>query len=300
MRKRVTFLGVVVAVALAIVGVATVAAQTGGGGSASPVGGFVERLAANLGIGDDELRAAIDKTHDEMIDDAVAQGKLSPDAAEALKERDPGERFGPPHGFDFHFKRGEGPGVAPFSRGDLLGPNGPLAKALGPVATVAGTDVQTLIEGLKSGQSLEQIAGEHGVSPEQLRDRLSEDFRSRLDDWMGRPLPFKFESDWRKPPRELISGRGRLSSARRTRCAEDVRGSRRRSEGIAKRGYYLSVMREADGEQLSPESAIERRQLRVPERHEVAAHGRLVSPRNRAGQRLAQIATSHVVSSPSQ
>lgn len=208
MRTRAAFLGVGVAVALAVIGVATVAAQTGGGGSANPVGGFVERLAANLGIGDDELRAAIDKTHDEMIDDAVAQGKLSPDAGEALKGRDPEERFGSPRGFDFHFKRGEAPGAAPFGHGDLMGPNGPLAMVLGPVATAAGTDVETLLEGLKSGKSLEQIAGEHGVSPEQLKDRLSEDFRSRLDEWMGQPLPFKFEFDWRKPATGADSSAG--------------------------------------------------------------------------------------------
>ena len=48
---------------------------------------FVERLAEKLGLTTDELDAAIDETTNEMIDNAVADGKLSEGRADALRER---------------------------------------------------------------------------------------------------------------------------------------------------------------------------------------------------------------------
>jgi hypothetical protein len=198
MRKRIAFLGAAAAAVLAVAGVAGVAAQTGGS-SSGPVGSFVQRLAANLGIGEDELQAAIDKTHDEMIDEAVAAGRISPELGETLKGHGGAEGIGPFGGFGFHFRGDAERGAAPFSHDDLMGPEGPLAKALGPVAEAAGTDVQTLLEGLKSGKSPEQVAGEHGVSPEEFKRRLSEAFRGRFEEWMGKPLPFEFKFEWSSP-----------------------------------------------------------------------------------------------------
>ncbi|MEZ4552713.1 MAG: hypothetical protein R3B59_02305 [Dehalococcoidia bacterium] len=200
MRRRMAVVGLaVVAAALAVVGVAGVAAQTGSGGSAGPVDGFVQRLAANLGIGEDELLAAIEVTRDEMIDDAVAQGRISPEFADAIRRHfDEGSL--PFNHFDFWSQRGEEGKPTPFSREALTAPDGLLSKALAPVAEAAGTDVTTLIEGLKSGKSPKQIADEHGVTPEEFRQRLSDAFRSRFEEWSGHPLPFRFDFDWDVSP----------------------------------------------------------------------------------------------------
>lgn len=196
MRRRAVVLGIGAAVVLAVVGAATVAAQTGGS-SSNPVGGFVGRLAANLGIGEDELQAAIDKTRGQMLDDAVAQGRLSPEAAEALKQRNFGE--GLREQFQFRFKGDAERGAAPFNHDDLMAPGGPLSQALGPVADAIGIDVQTLLSELKSGKSLAQIAGDHGVSREELHRRLGEAFRARLKDWLDQPGPFQSQPSPQAP-----------------------------------------------------------------------------------------------------
>ncbi|MGE0229168.1 MAG: hypothetical protein AB7I38_10525 [Dehalococcoidia bacterium] len=196
MRRRIAVLGFAVTAVLAVAGVAGVAAQTGGSGSTNPADGYAERLAANLGIGEDELQAAIEKTRDEMIDDAVEQGRISPEFAEALKEGRFGDRILPFERFDFRFRPDEErSAVPPFSPEALTAPDGLISKALAPVAEAAGTDVTTLLDGLKSGKSPEQIAGEHGVTPEEFRQRLMEAFRSRFEAWSGHPLPFRFEFD---------------------------------------------------------------------------------------------------------
>lgn len=185
MRTRVGVLGAGLAAVLIVAGAVGVAAQTGGSGS-NPVGGFVERLAANLGIGTDELQAAMDKTHDEMIDDAVAQGRLTPERAEALKEREPGDGFGR---FEFRFKGDGGRGAMPFEAEGLVA-RGPFGMVLGPVADAIGIDQATLLDGLVNGKSLSQIAQEHGVSREQLKQRLTEEFQGRLDGLLDQTFPF--------------------------------------------------------------------------------------------------------------
>lgn len=205
MRRRSGALAAGLAVVLAVVGVVGVAAQTGGGDS-NPVGSFMQRLAANLGIGEDELRAAIDKTHDEMIDDAVAQGRLTPERAEALKERDFADGLGKFERFEFHFRDGAERGAMPFAprglpdfRGEAFPGRGPLSMVLGPVAQAIGIDEGTLLEELVAGKSLAEIAEANGVSREQLQQRLTETFRGHLGDWLDKTLPFQMEREWRWP-----------------------------------------------------------------------------------------------------
>lgn len=48
---------------------------------------FVERLAEKLGITSDELRAAVQDTQAEMIDEAVEDGRLTEQQAATMKER---------------------------------------------------------------------------------------------------------------------------------------------------------------------------------------------------------------------
>ena len=76
MRKRKVLIGLIAAGALAIGAVVGVAAQAPGDGG-SGGGNFIAKLAANLGIGEDKLKSAIDLTHTQLIDEAVAAGKLT-------------------------------------------------------------------------------------------------------------------------------------------------------------------------------------------------------------------------------
>ena len=74
--KRLLSVAAVVAVlgvVVVMVSGAVTSAQEGDG----PIGTFVEKLAAKLGIGEDKLKTAIEETQSEMIDEAVAEGRLT-------------------------------------------------------------------------------------------------------------------------------------------------------------------------------------------------------------------------------
>ena len=115
---------------------------------------LVGRVAEKLGIGEDELASAIREAREEQIDESVANGDLSEEEAERLKERldeTPEERLlgpdGPKSDFEFRF--------APEPGHDGL--NGILGPAMG------------LLE------AAEDLAAFLGISEEQLREELSED-----------------------------------------------------------------------------------------------------------------------------
>jgi len=193
MRKRLTFLAAGTAAAvLAVAGIAGVAAQTGDSGS-NPVGGFIDKLAANLGIGSDELQSAIDKTKDEMVDEAVADGRLSPEQGDALKERSLGDglkRFG---GFQRHFKSdggqdGEHPGFDGFR---VFRGHGPILGGLSEAADIIGIDQATLMEELMTGKSLAQVASEHGVGRDELKQGLLDEYGQTLDGLLDRTFHFE-------------------------------------------------------------------------------------------------------------
>ena len=66
---------------------------------------FLARLAENLGISEDELQSAIQTTQLELLDEAVAAGRIDEERAAEIRERiESGE------GFKFGFGFGHGPG----------------------------------------------------------------------------------------------------------------------------------------------------------------------------------------------
>src|SRR5690349_8397347 len=89
MRTRLVVVGAgLVAAVLAVGGIAGVAAQTSNSDTASnPMSSFIDKLAGNLGIGPDKLQSAIDQTRDQMIDEAVASGRITPAQGDQLKQR---------------------------------------------------------------------------------------------------------------------------------------------------------------------------------------------------------------------
>lgn len=189
MRKRLTFLAAgTVAAVLAVAGIAGVAAQTGGSDS-NPVGGFIDRLAANLGIGSDELQSAIDKTKDEMVDEAVTDGRLSPEQGKALKERSLGagpKRFGD---FGRHFKF-DGPADGHPGFKGFMG-HGAIFGGLARAADIIGIDQATLMQELMAGKSLVQVASEHGVGRDKLKQGLLDEYGQTLDGLLDRTFQFE-------------------------------------------------------------------------------------------------------------
>jgi hypothetical protein len=186
MRKRLIILGTgVVAAVLAVGGIAGVAAQTSGGDTPSnPVSNFVDRLAGNLGIGSDQLKSAIDQTRDQMVDEAVANGQITPEQGDKLKQRSVDDLL---QRFDkFGGESGGGPALHRF--GGVGHP--PFMGGLDQAADVIGIDRATLMQELMSGKSLAQVAEDHGVSRDQLRQGLMDKYGQWLDQLLDRTFDF--------------------------------------------------------------------------------------------------------------
>ena len=84
--KRIAIAGLAIAlVALAFIGggIGLAAAQD----EDAPVQSFLGRVAEKLGIGEDELSSAIAEVEGEIVDEKVAEGLLTPEQGENLKER---------------------------------------------------------------------------------------------------------------------------------------------------------------------------------------------------------------------
>jgi hypothetical protein len=197
MGKRLVFLTAGVATAvLAVAGIAGVAAQTGEDSESNPLGTFMERLAANLGIGEDELESAIDQTFDEMVDEAAARGDISPERAEALKERDLGgllRRLGESKGFDWGGPDGER--GHPFRHGRLWFGPGPFGGALPEAADIIGIELRELLQGMAEGKTLAEVAAEHGMTRDDLKQQLLDEYSADLDELLDHSFEFGWHED---------------------------------------------------------------------------------------------------------
>ena len=163
-------LAVVAFLALGVTAVGFVAAQTD---SEVPtpqtgvLGDFVGKLAENLGISQDELEAAIDETQLEIVDDAVAQDRLTEEQADRIRERiESGEGMFPFGGFGKGFAMGRG--------------MCDLGAHLDDLAEFIGISADDLRAALVDGQSLTQVAEANGVSRDDLVGYLVGEVETRV------------------------------------------------------------------------------------------------------------------------
>ncbi len=189
--KRFWKVGIAVVALLALGGVAAgiVAAQTGGAStpteqnatatqqsatpsSATPahkqqlINDFLTRLAANLGISVDQLKKALTTTETQMIDQAVADGKITQAEADKIKAK---IASGQAPLFPFIGRHGRG-----FGKFGEMG-------FVKETATFLGITPQVVITGLRNNQSLAQIAQAHGKTADELSSYLYDQLKSRLD-----------------------------------------------------------------------------------------------------------------------
>jgi hypothetical protein len=138
---------------------------------------YLDALAGELGITTDELTAAGAAAASTTIDAAVAAGDLTEERGTAIKERIAASEgdgcglfggrlhFGGPHG------RGPGgPGMMRF--GDLLG----------VAAGTLGIDQADLIDRLRAGESLAEIATAEGVDPATVSGAVTDALDTALAD----------------------------------------------------------------------------------------------------------------------
>ncbi len=126
---------------------------------------FKEELATQLGITVDELDTALDNTQYALIDEAVADGKLTESEAEKLKERvAEGYNLFPFHGPREHIRHAV------------------KVELVEATAEVLGVDVSVVRQGIADGQSLAEIANANGMDTETFKTELLENIKATLDE----------------------------------------------------------------------------------------------------------------------
>ncbi len=153
------------------------AALVGGGiglataqGDDDPVQTLLGRVADKLGIGEDELRSAMTEAEQDAVDERVAEGKLTEEQGERIKER--------------------------IQEQGLLGPA--IRDAIGDrirervrqqdqrltteaAATVLGMEPAELLDQLKDGKTLAEVAEAQGMAVDDFKTALLAQAQQELD-----------------------------------------------------------------------------------------------------------------------
>ncbi|MEX1254952.1 MAG: hypothetical protein WEE64_11500 [Dehalococcoidia bacterium] len=131
---------------------------------------YLDSLAGNLGVSREELDAALQQTGLDLLDQAVADGRITEDEAANIRERiESGEGL-------FPFFPGHHGGPGGFRHGFMVGAN------LEEIAEFLGVDRQVVIDGLQNEQSLAQIAEANGSSRDALVAFLLEQATERANE----------------------------------------------------------------------------------------------------------------------
>jgi hypothetical protein len=175
-----------------LVSAAVLAAGAGGGAAIAASGGDDDRqkaeqsvladAAKRLNVTPEALRSALGAAQDSQLDQAVKDGKLSQEQADAIKAHRRqegtvlgGPGIGGPHG---------GPG---FGRG-LGGPGGPgLRFKIGPggaldaAASALGLKREDLIAKLRDGKSIADVAKDQSKSVDDVKKAITDGVTKELD-----------------------------------------------------------------------------------------------------------------------
>jgi len=129
---------------------------------------IVNDAAKNLGVEPSKLSAALKKAFEDRIDAAVADGRLTKQQGEELKQRIESDGFPLLGGPGFGFRHHDG------------GPHW-FMHGLDAAASYLGLTQVQLRTQLESGKSLAQVAKAQGKSVDGLKDALVKDAKTKLD-----------------------------------------------------------------------------------------------------------------------
>jgi len=161
-----------VATLVAVLGVMAVGAvalaQDDGDGSFDFRERVHEAIANALGVSVDEYDVAVDEAHDQVLDEAVAEGVLTQEQADAIKERQE-LGYGPGMGMRGGFY---GPRGGAFDRGGMRGwMGGPENSLVAVAAEHLGMTVEDLVTALEDGETtIADLATAQGVDPQTIAD----------------------------------------------------------------------------------------------------------------------------------
>lgn len=172
-KRLLLTMAVVGALAVASVAVVGVGAQTGTP-TPAPAGApgqlfdkLWEKVAGKLGISQDQLTQAVKSSETDLIDEALANGTISQDRADKLKERIANSD---------HIVL---PGVGRHGKGGGCHEAG---AALDVAAGVLGIDKDTLMNDLRNGQSLAEIAQAQGKNVDDFKAALLDSAHQKLNE----------------------------------------------------------------------------------------------------------------------
>jgi hypothetical protein len=147
-----------VAVAVLVLGVVAI-----GGAAADeddgPLGTFLSKVADKLGVSEDELQTAIDEARTETLDEAVDEDLLTEEQAERLQEGD----------FPFRGLPRQGPRHGP-------------GHVMDAAVEVLDMPRDELMEQLRDGTSLAEVAEAQGKDLEAFKAELLDQVKAQLDE----------------------------------------------------------------------------------------------------------------------
>ncbi len=144
---------VVLAVGVVAIGGAATSAQEGDG----PIGSFLAKVADKLGVSEDELNTAFDEARTELIDEAVAEGRLTEEQAERARES----------GFPL--------------RARFRGAGEHKGYVIEAAAQVLGMSQEELKDEVKSGNSLADIVEAQNMTADDFKAELLNQLQALLD-----------------------------------------------------------------------------------------------------------------------
>ncbi len=163
MKRLFLIVPAVIALGL-LLGAAVVSAQDGGDG---PVRSLASRVAEKLGISEDQLSSAFKESEADMVDEAVANGRLTPEQGDRIKER---------------IQNAPGLGLGVLDRmHDRAGKHLGHRLVVNAAATVLEDDPLAIVEQLKAGTSLLEMAEADGMTAEQFKTALLAEIKTTLD-----------------------------------------------------------------------------------------------------------------------
>ncbi|GAA5532685.1 hypothetical protein [Deinococcus aluminii] len=135
---------------------------------------FLQKLAAQLGVSVDRLRAALTGARNATIDQAVRAGDISQSRAADLKSR----MQNAPLNFGFGGRHGRG------GPGGGMGDHGPRAgfgqAVIAAVARALGLSEQALRQQVQGGRTVAQLAQARGVSTQTVRNAALAALKTQL------------------------------------------------------------------------------------------------------------------------
>ncbi|MFZ5597790.1 MAG: DUF2680 domain-containing protein [Bacillota bacterium] len=119
---------------------------------------FLGKFAANLGVDQDKVLEALNTTKQQMLDEAVQQGKLTREQADKIAAHEDGGIgwFG-----RFHDMNG---------KHDFIG----IGRGNDNIANALGMTREELKSELQAGKTMNDILAEHGMTTEQLHQKMVE------------------------------------------------------------------------------------------------------------------------------